>query len=193
MSQQQRQLVQILSWVQTLEKVTQSISIIMNALICIRLLWVGFTKCDFIVFDFDLLQKCRDNYSECSFNGLVVYTTMAYAVIELIYCLYKIFARSSQIQQSIQDQMTDFEFKRIFMIVAVHQIFVCLWHFERIEYKEFTFKNIQEQRLCLRSLYSSIFWILLFTDLTVCITILAILIKIFQIYLNGLNNRDLRT
>mgnify|MGYP006933271455 FL=1 len=89
--------------------------------------------------------------------------------------------------------MTDFEFKRISMIVAVHLIFVCMWYFERIEYKEFTFKNIQEQRLCLRSLYSSIFWILLFTDLTVCITILAILIKIFQIYLNGLNNRDIRT
>lgn len=194
MERQREKLAQGLSWLQTVETITQPIGMVINVFISVQLLWIAFTKCDFIVYDYDLLRTCLEKLYKCSYNGTVVYTMIVYAVIELLHCLYTAFKTLSRTQQRMEDQMNQFEIYRILLILAVHFVFIGMWYFQWMESKELETKTItlcsdssmsstltiftdtKKQSLCLRSLYNSMFWSLLVTDLNVFIIFLRYMI-----------------
>lgn len=148
------------------------------------LCWIIFTRCNSIILDFELLRTYLMKTKECSLNCLLVYTTVLYVAIDILYHLCKAFTvifKSLQFTQVLLDKLQS---QRILLILAVHFLFVRTCYFMQVEFKDpqtetltlcgdnfmsatlTVFKNSQIKSFCIDSLYNSMFWTLLFIDLT---------------------------
>ncbi|CAF3834409.1 unnamed protein product [Adineta steineri] len=88
--QQQQRIEKFLLWLDTVDKIIQPFCNIISVLISSWLCWIIFTRCKSIIFDIDLLRTSLDETGKCSLDGLLVYITVIYAIIDILYHLYKV-------------------------------------------------------------------------------------------------------
>ena len=196
----QQRLERILSWTQIFGKVIQPFCNVMSVSISSWLCFIIFTRCTTIIFDLDLLRTCSNELKKCSLNGLLVYTTVLYTATDILYRLCKASTVLFKTLQFTRDLLNKLQFPRIFLILAVHYLFVSAWYLGQAEFKDSqtktltlcgdsymsmtlkTFKDSQLESVCIKSLYNSIFWTLLFIDLSICSIVPCTLIKLLLFY-----------
>lgn len=136
MNQQQQRIVKISLWLNTLEKIVQPICYVINLFICLWLVWIAFTRCDQIMFDYDLQRKCLNSLIKCPFNGQLIDTVVIYVAIELLYCSCKALNRLSGTWQFNRNLTEKLKLLRICTILGMHYLFIRLQYFTQLEFKE---------------------------------------------------------
>jgi hypothetical protein len=137
---------------------------------------------------------------KCRWIVLLVYTTVLYAATDILYRLCKASTVLFRTLQFTGDLLDNWQFTRVFLILAVHSLFVSIWYFKRLEIKDLQsethtlcrdnsmsvtvtmFKNRQLENVYIKSLYNSMFWPLLVIDLNICTIVPRTLIKLLLLY-----------
>ena len=174
------------------------ISVLLSSWLC----WITFTRCNSIISDVDHWRICLESTRKCSFNGLIVYTTVIYAVTNILYHLSKILFKTFQLNRDLLNELIS---PRTYLMLAVHVVLVSIWYYKPVESDDFqteklvlchdtymsatltVFKGSKAESFCIKNVYKSLFWTLLFDDLHICIILQNLLIKLLLIYSNSSN------